>query len=160
MIFHLEYHSVAHMELQATVLDEIKGLIESGYSVPHDLLVCYFYWVNLHHDLFESSEYRTREVLLLSRSKDVFQIALQQHPRLRHHLKSLATPEQSSDIRDMLRGFGSKCVFKGIAHQVNQSIYSSIGKRVWSADTCDSMSVEYCRDHFYTVISTGCITLW
>jgi hypothetical protein len=144
------------MELQATVLDKIKSLIESVNIVPHDLLVCYFHWVNLHRDLLESSEYTTREVLLLSKSKDVFQVALQEHPKLRHHLKSLATPEQSSEISDLLRGFGSKCVFKGIAHQVNQSIYSSIGKCVMHADTWYLMSIEYCRDCSYVHICRTC----
>ena len=116
------------MELQTVVLDEIKSLMNSGRRVPHDLLVCYFYWMNLHHDLFESSEYTTHEVLLLNKSKDVFGTAVHAYPKLKHHLKSFATPEQSADIQNMLRDFGSKCVFKGIAHKVNQSIYSSIGK--------------------------------
>ena len=112
------------------VLEEIKSLMDSGRSVPHDLLVCYFYWMKLHHDLFESSEYTTNEVLLLNKSKNVFRMAVHQYPKLKQHLKSFATPKQSDDIQDMLRDFGSKCVFKGIAHRVNQSIYSSIGKYV------------------------------
>ena len=119
-----------------SVLDEMNGLIESGKSVPRELLVCYFYWVNLHHDLFENSEGTTRKVLLLSKSKDVFQTAVREYPELSHHLKSLATPRQSSSIQEMLREFGSKCVFKGIAHKINQSIYSSIGTCIVCANIC------------------------
>ena len=121
---HFSPISVTHMALEITVLDEIKAVLKSGGSVPHELLVCYFYSMNIHHDLLQTS---TREVHLLNKSKAVFEMAIREYPKLRHHLRSLATPTQSNEIQDLLRELGSKCVFNGIAHQMNQSIFSGIG---------------------------------
>lgn len=115
--------------LQQTILDAMKVLVDGDNLVPHVLVTCYFSWMNLHRGLHKVAELTTHEVqrLITAESISVLHGALQNYPWLRRCLKSFATTDQSKKVKEVLNEFAGNCIHKGVPHQRNQLIYSSIG---------------------------------
>ena len=119
--------------LQQTTLDVMKVLVDGRAQVPHDLIICYFCWMNLHHGLHEGAEGTTHEAqwLTTNESRTVLHSALKNYSWLRQCLKSFATTNQSDKVKTVLKQFADRCIHKGVAYRRNQLIYSSIGMLVY-----------------------------